>query len=93
MTDRYEIRELVEQDETGVIYRVRDREGGGMAALRRFFPMNSPGSGFVEEEADAYGGTIRALKKLRHESLCTVLGGGVDAVGELTTSGGPGRGG
>lgn len=80
LTNRYEIQELVAQDETGVLYRVRDRQDGGVAALWRFFPMGAGGGGFQEDERVAYRGTVEALRQLRHPSLCGVLDGLVDEV-------------
>ena len=71
---------MVEQDASGVTFRARDRETDRPVSLRRFFPMASPGSGFVEEERESYAGTVEALKLVRHPSLCGVLDGGVDEV-------------
>jgi|GEM_PF-1455032 len=80
LKDRYELEDMVEQDASGVTFRARDRETDQLVSLRRFFPMDSPGSGFVEEEGESYTGTVEALKLVRHPSLCGVLDGGVDEV-------------
>lgn len=79
MKDRYEIEDMVVQDESGVTFRARDRKADQAVSLRRFFPAES-GGGFEGEEVEAFAGTVEALKQLRHPSLCGVLDGGVDEV-------------
>ncbi len=80
LSDRYEIEDLVVQDESGVTFRARDRQNDQAVALRRFFPGSSSGSGLQGEEITAFAGMVEALKQLRHPSLCGVLDGGVDQV-------------
>ena len=68
------------QDASGAVFRVRDLSTGEWAALRRFFPSGGSGSGFLEHEEEGYLKTVEALKRVGHQSLRQVVGGGVDQV-------------
>ena len=65
MQNRFHIEELVDQDESGVVFRAVDSETGTIVAVRRFFPFGAGGGGLNEDEQAAYQIAISRLASLR----------------------------
>ena len=80
MSGRYEILDILAQDESEIVYEARDREQDCRVVLRRFFPFGAEGGGLEVEERTAYEVAIRRLKRVTHPALRRVLDGGTDPV-------------
>jgi hypothetical protein len=77
---RFQIEDLIVQDESGVVFRAMDAETGMTVAVRRFFPFGAHGGGLDPEEQTAYNIAIARLADLRHPALRAVVCGGCDPV-------------
>ncbi|MCW1885312.1 hypothetical protein OKA04_11275 [Luteolibacter flavescens] len=80
MTKRYEIEEMLSQDDRGVAFRGRDREEKRDVVLRRFFPNGRDGGGLQPEEQPAFLEAVEKLKALKLKELRKTLDGGCDPV-------------
>jgi hypothetical protein len=80
VTQRYEIEDMLSQDDRGVAFRARDREEKRDVVLRRFFPNGREGGGLKTAEQDAFLQAIEKLKALRLKELRKTLDGGCDPV-------------
>ncbi|MCP5532230.1 MAG: hypothetical protein H7A49_10055 [Akkermansiaceae bacterium] len=80
MQNRFQIEDLVDQNESGVVFRAIDTETGAPVALRRFFPFGIGGGGLSEDEQQAYQIAISRLANMRHRSLRAIIAGGCDEV-------------
>jgi len=78
--NRFQIEDLILQDESGVVFRAMDMETGEPVALRRFFPFGANGGGLDPDEQTAYNIAVARLAQLRHPALRSVVGGGCDPV-------------
>lgn len=83
MSDRYEILDILSQDQHGVVFKATDRRNDATVVLRRFFPFGSGGGGLQAEEKQAYEIALRRLADVRHPALRRVLDGGTDPVDGL----------
>ncbi|GAA5482382.1 hypothetical protein [Haloferula sargassicola] len=83
MSDRYEIVDILSQDEHGVVFQATDRGSGSTVVLRRFFPFGAGGGGLHGEEKAAYEVALRRLAGVHHPALRRVLDGGTDPVDGL----------
>jgi len=80
VTGRYEILDIVSQDEDGVVFQAEDRQTGATVALRRFFPFGAGAGGLEGEERDAYEVAVRRLADVDHPALRRIVDGGTDPV-------------
>ena len=80
MIERFEIEDLIVQDEFGVVFRALDTETRLHVALRRFFPFGADGGGLNADEQVAYGIALGRLAEVKHPALRSVIGGGCDPV-------------
>ena len=82
MTDvsRFEILDILAQDEQGVVFHALSKEDGSEVVLRRFFPFGADGGGREGEEQKVYLAAIERLKTVEHPTLRRVLDGGADPV-------------
>ena len=75
MQNRFQIEDLVDQNESGVVFRAIDTETGAPVALRRFFPFGIGGGGLSEDEQQAYQIAISRLANMRHRWLRAIIAG------------------
>ncbi len=80
---RFEIEDIVTQDKHGIVYRARDSSRDETVALRRFFPFGQNGGGLELEEAKAFEIAALRLAEVKHESLRSVIQGGVDPIDHI----------
>jgi len=77
---RFQIEDLISQDEFGVVFRALDLETGNHVAVRRFFPFGASGGGLEPEEQHAYIVALDRLAGLNHPALRATICGGCDPV-------------
>jgi len=77
---RFQIEDLISQDEFGVVFRALDSETGKFVAVRRFFPFGASGGGLHAEEQNAYNIALGRLAGLNHPALRATICGGCDPV-------------
>ncbi|MBC8127563.1 MAG: hypothetical protein H8M99_10535 [Gloeobacteraceae cyanobacterium ES-bin-144] len=80
MISRFQIEDLIAQDETGVIFRAIDTETEKTVAVRRFFPFGVDGGGLQAEEQSAYNIAVGRLAGLNHPAMRSIIYGGCDPV-------------
>ena len=80
MRNRFQIEDLIIQDDTGVVFRAIDTQLGMSVAVRRFFPFGAAGGGLEPDEETAYNIAIERLAGLKHPALRSVICGGCDPV-------------
>ncbi|MFD0892919.1 hypothetical protein KBB96_15985 [Luteolibacter ambystomatis] len=80
MSQRFQIEDLLAQDEHGVVFRAQDSETGKQVALRRIFPYGPDGGGLKDGEREAYEAGIQKFSSIQHAGLRTVIAGGCDPV-------------
>lgn len=80
VVQRFQIEDLIVQDESGVVFRAFDSQAGQTVALRRFFPRGAAGGGLSGDEQIAYNRALERLVGVQHPSLRTVICGGCDPV-------------
>ena len=80
MIRRFQIDDLISQDEFGVVFRALDTETGKDVAVRRFFPFGAAGGGLQPEEQSAYEVALGRLAGIHHPALRSVICGGCDPV-------------
>ena len=80
MSQRFQIEDLVVQDNSGVVFRALDTETGQQVALRRFFPFGGKGGGLNAEEKIAYGIAVGRFAGVSHPTVRSVVCGGCDAI-------------
>ena len=80
VSHRFQIQDIVAQDEFGVLFRAIDTETGRTVALRRFFPFGADGGGLDEQERDEYLRGVAEMAAINHPALRAVLTGGCDPV-------------
>ena len=80
MIRRFQIEDLISQDEFGVVFRALDSETGKYVAVRRFFPFGAVGGGLEPEEQNAYIIALDRLVGLNHPALRATICGGCDPV-------------
>lgn len=78
--ERFEIEDIVAQDEQGVVFRARMSPSGDFVAIRRFFPFGKDGEGLEKEEGIAFGIAASRLATLDHPALRSVIEGAVDPI-------------
>lgn len=78
--ERFEIEDIVAQDEQGVVFRARMSPSGDFVAIRRFFPFGKDGEGLEKEEGIAFGIAASRLATLNHPALRSVIEGAVDPI-------------
>lgn len=77
---RFQIEDLIIQDESGIVFRALDTETGKPVAVRRFFPFGESGDGLQDDEQVAYGIAISRLAGIQHPALRAAICGGCDPV-------------
>ena len=80
---RFEIEDIVAQDKHGIVYRAHDSSLDRTVALRRFFPFGQNGGGLEKEETQAFEIAALRLAEVKHESLRSVIHGGVDPIDNI----------
>ena len=80
MSQRFQIEDLIVQDNSGVVFRALDTESGKQVALRRFFPFGGRGGGLDAEERIAYGLAVKRFAGVSHPALRSVICGGCDPI-------------
>lgn len=80
MSQRFQIEDLVVQDQSGVVFRALDTETGREVALRRFFPFGGKGGGLDADEQIAYNIAVKRLAGVSHPALRSVICGGCDVI-------------
>jgi type II secretory pathway component PulM len=80
VSHRFQIQDIVAQDELGVQFRALDTESGRTVGLRRFFPFGLDGGGLEESECHEYQRGVAEMAALKHPALRAVLEGGCDPV-------------
>ena len=80
MSQRFQIEDLVVQDNSGVVFRAIDTETDQQVALRRFFPFGGKGGGLNAEEKIAYEIAVKRFVGVSHPTLRSVICGGCDAI-------------
>lgn len=80
VSERYQIQEIVTQDESGVLFRALDTDSGRMVGLRRFFPFGRDGGGLDAGEGVEYRRSVAQMTTLKLPTLRAVLDGGCDPV-------------
>lgn len=80
MSERYQIQDIVAQDELGVQFLALDVASGDSVGLRRFFPFGRDGGGLEEYECEEYRKGVAEMAALKHPALRSVLTGGCDPV-------------
>ncbi len=81
MTSRFQIEDLVEQDERGVTYMAQDNETGLKVALRRFFREKA--ESMRNAEWENFRKELKNAISLKHPNLRRVLGGGIDDIDKV----------
>jgi len=77
---RFQIEDILSQDEHGVVFEAEDRETGKRVAVRRIFPFGANGGGLKGEQVAAYEIGIQRFSAVQHPGLRTVVAGGCDPV-------------
>ncbi len=80
MSQRFQIEDLVVQDNSGVVFRALDSETNQQVALRRFFPFGAKGGGLDTEEQIDYGIAVKRFAGVSHPALRSVVCGGCDPI-------------
>lgn len=80
VSERYQIQDIVAQDELGVQFLALDVATGDAVGVRRFFPFGRDGGGLEEFERDEYQRGVAEMAALKHPALRAVLTGGCDPV-------------
>lgn len=80
MTQRFQIDDLVAQDESSVVFRAIDTESQTVVAVQRFIPYGADGPGFNDEQKSAFELLVSRLTVTKHDGLRTVVSGGCDRV-------------
>lgn len=80
MHHRFQIEDLIDQNEAGVVFRAVDTETGNPVALRRFFPFGPNGGGLSDDEQASYQTALARLADVRHAALRSIIAGGCDPV-------------
>jgi hypothetical protein len=80
LSHRFQIQDIVAQDQFGVVFHALDVATGKPVAVRRFFPFGVDGGGLFDEERKGYDLAVARLAGLRHPGLRAVLTGGCDPV-------------
>ncbi len=81
--ERFELEDIVAQDKNGIVYAARDSELNRKVSIRRFLPFGQNGGGLDKEERDAFGIAAERLSELEHESLRSIIAGGVDPIDSI----------
>jgi hypothetical protein len=77
---RFEIEEIVTQNEGSVVYRALDRETNRQVALRRLLPRGIDGGGLDPRQAEEYLAATDRLARVRVVGLRGLLLAGVDEI-------------
>lgn len=77
---RFEIEDIISQDNRGIVFCAHDSERGHTVALRRFFPFGQDGGGLSEEESAAFVIAAQRLDGVEHDALRSVIAGAVDPI-------------
>jgi hypothetical protein len=80
VSHRFQIQDIVAQDELGVLFRAIDTERDCLVGLRRFFPFGQEGGGLVDHERTEYERGVAVMATLNHPALRSVICGGCDPV-------------
>ena len=80
---RFEIEDIVSQDQRGIVFRAHDLDRGHTVALRRFLPFGQDGGGLKDEESDAFRIAAHRLLGVTHPALRSVFSGAVDPIDEI----------
>lgn len=80
---RFEIEDIVSQDQRGIVFRAHDLDRGHTVALRRFLPFGQDGGGLKDEESDAFRTAAHRLLGVTHPALRSVFSGAVDPIDEI----------
>jgi hypothetical protein len=80
---RFEIEDIVSQDQRGIVFRAHDLDRGHTVALRRFFPFGQEGGGLKDEESEAFRIAAHRLLGVTHPALRSVFSGAVDPIDEI----------
>lgn len=80
---RFEIEDIVSQDQRGIVFRAHDLDRGHTVALRRFLPFGQDGGGLKDEESDAFRIAAQRLLGVTHPALRSVFSGAVDPIDEI----------
>lgn len=83
MTQRFQIDDLVAQDESSVVFRAIDTESQTVVAVQRFIPYGVDGPGFSDEQKIAYELVVSRLMATKHDGLRAVVSGGCDPVDRM----------
>ncbi len=83
MNQRFQIEDLLTQNNAGVSYRALDSTTDQPVELHRLFPFGPKGGGLRRDEQTIYNQTIEQLVRIHHPALRHVIAGGCDPVDEL----------
>jgi hypothetical protein len=79
----FEIKDIVSQDNHGIVYRAIDQESGNTVAILRFFPFGQNHGGLNKEETTAHTTASKRLTEIDHYALRSVIAGGVDPIDHI----------
>ncbi len=71
------------QDSSRVVYRARDRQSGGIVAIRRLLPTGRGGEGYDERQAEEFTAAVQALAGVECPGLRHPVAWGLDPVDRL----------
>lgn len=83
MDTRYQIEEMVSQDERGVVFQGTDSVTGVIVAIRRFISSGGKEGGIPADAGKSFDEAVQRLKELNHPMLRRILAGGCDAVDNM----------
>lgn len=80
MVRRFQIEDLLTQDEHGVVFRALDTQTNQPVVVCRFFPFGANGGGLSDDEHEDYKIAVNRLAGIRHPAMRSIISGGCDPV-------------
>lgn len=78
--DRFEIEDIIRQDNSGVVFRALERESGTSVSIWRFFPFGQNNGGLRKEAQITHAAALQRLSEIEHPALRSIIDGGTDPI-------------